>query len=262
MNKPSEYSSIIKDAWLNIDVDESNLINPFSLQTEHDFPVKLTWILSNPEYFSFICKHILNVEILPTQALMLKEMWGRKFPMLIASRGFGKSFMLSLYAILRALLMPGRKIVVVGAAFRQSKVLFEYMSGIWKNAPLLRDIVGGDGGPRSQVDMCRMIIGSSTVTCLPLGDGSKIRGQRANDIIADEFASIPREIFENVIAGFAAVSASPAENVKRLAAAAKAEELGIDSKHLLSGAEQFIDKSNQIILSGTAYYDFNHFSDY
>ena len=259
MNKPSEYSSIIKDAWLNIDVDESNLINPFSLQTEHDFPVKLTWILSNPEYFSFICKHILNVEILPTQALMLKEMWGRKFPMLIASRGFGKSFMLSLYAMLRALLMPGRKIVVVGAAFRQSKVLFEYMSGIWKNAPLLRDIVGGDGGPRSQVDMCRMIIGSSTVTCLPLGDGSKIRGQRANDIIADEFASIPREIFENVVAGFAAVSSSPIENVKRLASEKKAIEMG-EGHEMKEKAN--VEGANQIILSGTAYYDFNHFAEY
>ena len=259
MNKPSEYSSIIKDAWLNIDVDESNLINPFSLQTEHDFPVKLTWILSNPEYFSFICKHILNVEILPTQALMLKEMWGRKFPMLIASRGFGKSFMLSLYAMLRALLMPGRKIVVVGAAFRQSKVLFAYMSGIWKNAPLLRDIVGGDGGPRSQVDMCRMIIGSSTVTCLPLGDGSKIRGQRANDIIADEFASIPREIFENVVAGFAAVSSSPIENVKRLASEKKAIEMG-EGHEIKEKAN--VEGANQIILSGTAYYDFNHFAEY
>ena len=259
MNKQSEYSSIIKDAWLNIDVDESNLINPFSLQTEHDFPVKLTWILSNPEYFSFICKHILNVEILPTQALMLKEMWGRKFPMLIASRGFGKSFMLSLYAMLRALLMPGRKIVVVGAAFRQSKVLFEYMNGIWKNAPLLRDIVGGDGGPRSQVDMCRMIIGSSTVTCLPLGDGSKIRGQRANDIIADEFASIPREIFENVVAGFAAVSSSPIENVKRIASEKKAMEMGEGHETKEKANEE---GANQIILSGTAYYDFNHFAEY
>jgi len=28
----------------------------------------------------------------------------------------------------------------------------------------------------------------------PLGDGSKIRGQRANDVIADEFASIPRDM--------------------------------------------------------------------
>ena len=45
----------------------------------------------------------------------------------------------------------------------------------------------------------------------------RIRGQRANDIIADEFASIPREIFENVVAGFAAVGADPVENVKRMA---------------------------------------------
>jgi hypothetical protein len=71
-----------------------------------------------------------------------------------------------------------------------------------------------------------------------------------------------REIFENVIAGFAAVSASPAENVKRLAAERKAKELGIDPNVLISDAEEFTDKSNQIVLSGTAYYDFNHFADY
>ena len=152
--------------------------------------------------------------------------------------------------------------MVVGAAFRQSKYLPDYMETIWKNSPILRDLCDSNSGPRRDVDMCRMTINGSVISALPIGDGSKIRGQRANDIIADEFASMAREIFENVIAGFAAVSASPAENVKRLAAAAKAEELGIDSKQLLSNAEQFIDKSNQIILSGTAYYDFNHFSDY
>jgi len=259
VNRLANHENIIQDAWLNIETDESKLINPFSVQTEHEFPVKLTWLLSNPEYFSFICKYILNVEILPVQALMLKEMWGRKFPMLIASRGFGKSFILSVYAILRALLMPGRKIIIVGAAFRQSKILFEYMSTIWQNAPLLRDVVGGDGGPRSSVDMCRMIIGKSTVTCLPLGDGSKIRGQRANDIIADEFASIPREIFENVVAGFAAVSSSPIENVKRIASEKKSTELTgkVNKENLLQTEE-----SNQIILSGTAYYEFNHFAQY
>jgi intein/homing endonuclease len=91
---------------------------------------------------------------------------------------------------------------------------------------------------------------------------SKIRGQRANDIVADEFASMSRDIFENVIAGFAAVSASPAENVKRMASEAKALELGIDISDLRSDADEFADKSNQIILSGTAFYDFNHFADY
>ena len=182
MSKQSDNIKAITDAWLNINIDDSKIINPFSVPTEQDFSVKLTWLMTNPDYFSFICKEILNVDILPTQALMLKEMWNRKFPMLIASRGFGKSFILSVYAILRTLLLPGRKVIVVGAAFRQSKVLFEYMDAIWRNSPLLRDIVGSDGGPRRDVDMCRLKIGDGTVTCLPLGDGSKIRGQRANDI--------------------------------------------------------------------------------
>lgn len=259
MNKLIKDSQLFQDAWLNVDIDEAALVSPFSVKTEHDFPTKLTWIMTNPEYFCFICKHMLNVDILPVQALMLREMWGRKFPMLVASRGFGKSYMLSLYAILRALLMPGRKIIVVGAAFRQSKILFEYMSTIWKGAPILRDIVGGDGGPRSQVDMCRMIIGDSTITCLPLGDGTKIRGQRANDIIADEFASIPRSIFENVVAGFAAVSSSPIENVKRIASKKRAIATGRATESEVEANEE---GSNQIILSGTAYYDFNHFAEY
>ena len=90
---------------------------------------------------------------------------------------------------------------------------------------------------------------------------ARSRGQRANDIIADEFASIPRDIFENVVAGFAAVAASPIDKVKQKAKERKAKELGIP----ISSPEQQdagATKSNQIILSGTAYYDFNHFAEY
>jgi hypothetical protein len=216
--------------------------------------------MTRPEYFSFLCKQIFNINILPSQALFLCEMWDRRFPMLIASRGFGKSFILSLYALMRALLLPERKIVVVGAAFRQSKVLFEYMETIWNNAPILRSLCDVNSGPRRDVDRCVMRINKSRVTCLPLGDGQKIRGQRANDIISDEFASIPRDIFETVVAGFAAVTADPIENVKKLAAKKKAEELGIQ---LEVQSDSIIEqKNNQIILSGTAYYDFNHFAEY
>ena len=168
--------------------------------------------------------------------------------------------MLSLYCMLRALILPGRKVVVVGAAFRQSKVLFEYMETIWNNSPILRDICDGNSGPRRDVDRCVMRINDSRVTCLPLGDGQKIRGQRANDIISDEFASIPRDIFETVVAGFAAVSSDPIENVKRLAAEKKAKELGVEIQD--KDENKLEDKDNQIILSGTAYYDFNHFATY
>ena len=252
----------IDDAWLGLDIDDTDIFNPTSILkvSDEDYHLRLSYLMMRPEYFSFLCKHILNVQILPSQALMLHEMWSRKFPMLIASRGFGKSFMLSLYSLLRALLLPKRKVVVVGAAFRQSKVLFEYMETIWRNAPILRDICSDTSGPRRDVDRCVMRINDSTVTCLPLGDGQKIRGQRANDIISDEFASIPRDIFENVVAGFAAVSADPIDNVKRLAAEKRAKELGIEVEK--KKEETIENKDNQIILSGTAYYDFNHFATY
>jgi hypothetical protein len=173
----------------------------------------------------------------------------------------GKSFILSVYPILRALFMPRRKVIIVGAAFRQSKVLFEYMDTIWQNAPILRDLCDNNSGPRRDVDRCVMKINQSTITALPLGDGSKIRGQRANDIIADEFASIPRDIFENVVAGFAAVAASPIEKVKERAKKKKAKELGVELESKQDDTEMH-ETSNQIILSGTAYYDFNHFAEY
>lgn len=172
------------------------------------------------------------------------------------------TFLLSLYCLLRALLMPNRKIVVVGAAYRQSKFLHNYMENIWKNAPILQDICDENSGPRRDIDMCKMTLNGSVITALPIGNGEKIRGQRANDIISDEFASSSRDIFENVIAGFGAVSASPADNVKKMAKKKLALELGLDLNLLFPTENEFSSIGNQIILSGTAYYDFNHFADY
>lgn len=256
---------ILADAWLGIEVDESSLFNPmdFVMQDSDNERLleRVAWLMMRPEYFSFACKYILNIELVPFQSLLLYELWNRKFPMIIGSRGMGKSFMLSVYPLLRALFMPRRQIIIVGAAFRQSKVLFEYMDTIWKNAPVLRDLCSSGSGPRRDVDRCVMHIGESRITCLPLGDGSKIRGQRANDIIADEFASIPRDIFENVVAGFAAVASSPIEKVKMAAREKRAKELDIPISSRPEG-NNAMDKSNQIILSGTAYYDFNHFAEY
>jgi hypothetical protein len=255
---------LMDEAWLGLDeIDDSNLFIPtdFLKPNSPDFQLRLSYLLSRPEYFSLLCKEILNIQLLPMQCLFLEEMWQRKFPMLIATRGFGKSFGLSLYAMLRALLLNGRKIVVVGSAFRQSKILFEYMETIWRNSPLLRSMCDERSGPKQQIDRCIMRINDSIITCLPLGDGQKIRGQRANDIIADEFASIPRDIFENVVAGFAVVSSSPIDNVKRKAAEKAAKKYGfvIEEEQVIAGKQKI---ANQIILSGTAYYEFNHFAEY
>lgn len=256
----------MNDAWLNIKVKDSELFKPLSMLNMDDpeqFYLGLAHIMSLPDYFSFTCSNILNIEILPFQAVILAEMWKRKFPMLIASRGAGKSFIMSLYCLLRCLLIPNRKIVAVGAAFRQSKILYEYMETIWKNAPILRDMCDSGSGPRKDIDVCRMTINGSIVSCLPIGDGNKIRGYRAHDIMADEFSAQSKPIFETVIAGFTAVSSSPADNVRRVAAEQVARKYNLDIEELLdAGLIKEEVMGNQIIISGTAFYDFNHFAEY
>jgi hypothetical protein len=253
------------NAWLGLGdlskliIDQNLMIN----RSEKDIEVPdlhLLRILRNPKYIGSTCKLLFNIELHPIQVAIIQEFWIRSFPMYIASRGWGKSFLLALYCVLRCSFFPGTKIVVVGAAFRQSKIIFEYMETIWRSSPILRSIFNGnDDGPRRDVDRCTIRLGDSWTIAIPMGDGSKIRGLRAHIIIADEFASISPDIYETVVSGFAAVSASPIQNVKEEAKKKAMKEAGFwnDELEVLSTR-----MGNQAIISGTADYDFKHFASY
>jgi hypothetical protein len=253
------------DAWLGLgdlqalSITKNIMIN----RSENDIEnpdIHLMKIFRNPKYLGSMVKLLFNIELHPIQIAIIQEFWVRPFPMYIASRGWGKSFLLALYCVIRCSFFPGTKIVVVGAAFRQSKIIFEYMENIWRSSPILRSIFNGnDDGPRRDVDRCTMRLGDSWTVAIPLGDGSKIRGLRAHIIIADEFASISPDIYETVVSGFAAVSASPIQNVKDQAKKEAMIEAGIWNEEL----EQLNTKmGNQAIISGTADYDFKHFASY
>ena len=85
---------------------------------------------------------------------------------------------------------------------------------------------------------------------------------KTNSFIGNGFIqhnSIPRDIFETVIAGFAAVSADPANNVRESAKKKMQELMGLE---IDEEEDVFYSKTNQIAISGTAYYDFNHFATY
>lgn len=253
----------LDEAWLTEYTSEEPAYNPLDIlrtQDDDDFEKKLAWLLTQPDFFSFTCKHIFNVELLPFQDVILKELWNRKYPMYIATRGAGKTWLLSLYALLRALIIPNRKIIIAGASFRQSKFLHEYMENIWRNAPVLRDLCDNDSGPLRAPDVCKFIINNSIIQALPIGDGSKIRGYRAHDLIVDEFASHDRAIFETVLAGFGNVAANTVESVKLQASKKKAKNAKLNDESLYR--DNLLVKPNQIVISGTAYYDFHFFADY
>ena len=265
MNITDSQKQIFDDAWLGLGdlsiLSMSN--NPMIHRTEEDIEnpdLHLIKLLKNPKYIGATCKLLFNIELHPMQVVILQEFWNRPFPMYIASRGWGKSFLLALYSVLRCIFHPGTKIVIVGAAFRQSKIIFEYMETMWRGSPILRSIFNGsDDGPRRDVDRCTIRLGDSWTIAVPMGDGSKIRGLRAHIIIADEFASISPDIYETVVAGFAAVSASPIQNVKEQAKKKAMIEAGVWNDEL----EQLTHKmGNQAIISGTADYSFKHFASY
>lgn len=256
----------VENSWLNLGKDypmNKRIDNPFLHRTKEEIenPLKdILGIFYDPKNLYFTVKHLFGIELLPFQLAILDELWHRKYPMLIATRGGGKSFILGLYAMLRAFLHQGAKVVIVGSGFRQSKVVFDYCERIWTNAPVLRSICNqaAKAGPSHAADMYTMTLGESYINALPIGSGDKIRGQRANYILSDEFASQNEEIYENVISGFAAVSANPVEQVKDRAYKKAMAEMGLVNDSYDSSFEM----GNQAVISGTAYYDFNLFAKY
>jgi hypothetical protein len=256
---------VFDDAWLNLGdiskiiIPENHMIGRNKKDIENP-DLHLIKLMRNPKYFGMTCKLLFDIELHPIQIAILQEFWQRPFPMYIASRGWGKSFLLALYSVLRCIFHPGTKIVIVGAAFRQSKIIFEYMETMWRNSSILRSIFNGnDDGPRRDVDRCTIRLGESWAIAIPLGDGSKIRGLRAHIIIADEFASISPDIYETVVSGFAAVSASPIQNVKEQAKKQAMKDAGIWNEEL---DKLDLKMGNQAIISGTADYAFKHFASY
>jgi hypothetical protein len=257
---------ILKQAWLGLDDNEFDDVKNILLgrsDADIDNPqMHLVRLLRKPENFYLTCKYLLNIQLLPLQCIILQELWKRPFPILSGSRGFSKSFLLAILAYLKCLFVPGTKIVTVGAAFRQSKVVFEYMETIWHNAPILRDICDkGVSGPRRETDRCVMHVNDSWMTAIPIGDGAKVRGLRAHTIFAEEFNSMVIQVYETVVAGFSVVSQDPIQNVKDAAIRNKLKEKdGWSREH-----EEFYQsekKLNQQILSGTCGYDFEPFADY
>lgn len=265
MAKKIKPKHIFDDAWLDLGdlskivIDTNPMINRIKSDIENP-DLHLARIMRDPKYFGMTVKLLFDIELHPIQIAILQEFWQRSFPMFIASRGFGKSFILALYSVLKCVFVPGTKIVIVGAAFRQSKVIFEYMENIWRTSGILRSIFNSnDDGPRRDVDRCTIRFGDSWAMAIPLGDGSKIRGLRAHIIIADEFASISPDIYETVVSGFAAVSATPIQNVKEKAKIVAMKEAGLWNEQL---AELEHKMGNQAIISGTADYAFKHLAKY
>jgi hypothetical protein len=109
-------------------------------------------------------------------------------------------------------------------------------------------------GIKKPSDSVFLEVGSSIIRALPLGNGEKIRGIRATHIITDEFASINPEVFQVVVRGFASVASNPIEAATKTHLEREAVRDG-----RMTAGQMTKQQGNQIVYSGTANYQFNHF---
>jgi hypothetical protein len=203
--------------------------------------------------------------LLPFQRVMLHMMWSKKFPMVLACRGAGKTYMLAIFCLLKCLLVPGTRIVVVSGGFRQAKFVFQYIDEIIRCSPILQEAIrkyhpGNEFGVKYATDKVYIKVGWNTdVTGIPIGDGSKVRGLRATTLICDEVASIEDKVFDTAIGPFLSVQSDPAEAVIVRDFIERLRRLGAKPA-IIKMIENYQKKQgNQLILAGTATYQFNHF---
>jgi hypothetical protein len=132
---------------------------------------------------------------------------------LLASRGSGKTTFIAMYCLLRAILFPKERVGMISNSYRQAQIIFvNEMLRFLEGSPYASACVKGHVSIGLQKCEVRFHNGSS-VTALPLGDGSKIRSSRFHTLVVDEFQSIDQEIIDAVVFPFLNVQKNPLDGM-------------------------------------------------
>jgi intein/homing endonuclease len=147
--------------------------------------------------------------------------------------------------------------VAGGVVNHNSKFVFSEVEKMYDMSPDLRAMC--TRRPVKMTDMCYLDFIStgnrpgSVIHALPLGDGGKIRGGRYYTVVGDEAAQIPKDILNVVVRGMLATAKNPMEQVRMLEMQAKLIKEG-----KLNPEDVKRTNHNRIVLSSTAYFQYNH----
>jgi hypothetical protein len=203
-------------------------------------------------------------DIIPIQRIVLNRIWNSLSSIVLACRGFGKTYLIAVTAVLSAMLNPGRQVGTLSASFRQAKLVFEEIRAIWESSPILQACT--ERAPVMANDSCRLEfkrVGShkrSVIKALPLASGDKIRGSRFHLVCADEICQIQEMVYNMVIRPFGSTSQEPTKQVRLYKEMKKIEESSVysdDEKRQLLMALSSTTLGNQLLGFTSGYYAHN-----
>lgn len=162
---------------------------------------------SNPHRF---VKDYLNIDLKLFQKVLLYEMMHNNYFMYIASRGLGKTWLTSLFCIVRCILFPKTKICIASSTRVQanevlSKIEDDFMKNYgWGSDNLRREITFHTVGANKAIIE---FANGSWIKVVTASDSG--RGARANILLVDEFRMVDLDTINTVLRKFLTAPRQP-----------------------------------------------------
>lgn len=206
------------------------------------------YCLANPSIAVYL---LTQITLDPVQDLLLRSFFIKDYCLVVAGRGFSKSFTISLFCILYAIAHPGVKIGIASGTFRQSKSIMkeiEKFASHPKKGAFLRSCITKEMSRSS--DAWSVEIANSTITAIPLG---KVRGYRFNVLIVDELLVVTKEIIDSVLKPFLMVRQHGPQHEE----ITKAQKILVENGVLKEEDVEVFFPNNKIIGLSSASYKFD-----
>ena len=152
-------------------------------------------------------QNFLGVQLTDFQKWIINSAWTKKTVCLVCSRNTGKSFLVSLYIMARAILFPGSKIWIMSGTAAQAQDTFGKLEDLAKHnitsvkggdSIFLNEVVKSnantDGFLHDKQSHRTELYNMSTIVTL-VGKAESVIGKRSNLSVYDEAAIIPEDFF-------------------------------------------------------------------
>ncbi len=210
------------------------------------------FLYNNP---SFLMDFIGGIKMYPFQELIIKGWMRSDYNMAVWGRGVSKSYCVAIFALIWAIFNPGNRIVIASFAFRASRRILEQCEKFVneKDAVFLRACFPTDL-KRGNDEWIWKLPNGSTIQSLPLGDGTKIRGIRADTLIVDEFAYLPETVIGEILQPFLVANNS----IKEQRETQEREDRMIELGEMTEAERTVIEENIKVIFLSSACYQFEH----
>jgi hypothetical protein len=240
VKKFEDYNSIVKEFDGYLDDTEAKLSLVKFLKTNIGFTFQM----------------LTGMSIYPQQEIILKAMFLRDNGMIVAGRGYAKSTLISIFALLYPLFNFNSKLCIISANFRSSRRILEYCEKMINNpkAKFLKHCFPND--MRKSNDIFKLTVPfpcASEVFALPLSTGEGLRGTRATCACIDEALLISKEIQEFIIRPFLTAK----QNLSEELAIREREDKLIEAK-VLQESDRISFPKNKYFAFSSASYQFQY----